>query len=630
MKRRNFVKTTLLTGAATTMSAGLISCETDSIGTNSDETMMLPAKNVPLFGEYDVIVAGGGPAGVPAAIAAARMGAKVALIQNRPVLGGNSSIECGVGMNGAAASKPGWRETGIIEEASWIAADLNRPAYSMAFKQLCDEEENLTLFLNQHVFGAIMDNDKKIKGVKAVNTLTGLISEYNGKVFIDCTGDGWLGYYAGAEYRYGRESRDEFNEDLAPEKADSITMSGCIMGDDLLPWTGFRSEKTDHPVEFTMPAWAKEIETLEGHGRSLKDFDYGKWWMEHEGHINDLWQAEEARDELIKVTMSFWDFVKNKSDLKEDARNYKLVTIPIVDAKRETMRLVGDYILTQHDVQGGRVFPDRIAYAGWPLDIHHPEGIYSGSEGSYDFGIRVPLNTIPFRCVYSKNIDNLLFAGRCGSFSHVALGSVRVMSTLASIGQAAGTAAAMCVEKDINPRKIYTDHITELQQILQKNDQCIPGIKNEDPDDLARNAEVSASSTASGSAPENVINGWTRIAENEASLWISDSLKTFPQWIQLDFAEPCNLNKIQLTFDTNLKTVRIKGGNKPFPGCVKDYELSVLYGNKWVTVAEVRNNFQRHRIHNFKTMEVSKLRLTVKENYGAKSALVYEIRAYNE
>jgi hypothetical protein len=579
-------------------------------------------------GKFDVIVVGGGSAGVPAAIAAARMGAKTALIQNRPVLGGNCSIECGVGVIGAGSHHPGWRETGIIEEAGWIKAQMGEHNYSNAFRQLCDEEKNLTLFLNQHMFDALMDDDERIKGVRSVSTLTGLITEYEGKMFIDCTGDGWLGYYAGAEYRYGRESSDEFNEDLAPEKVDSITMSGCIMGDGLIYMTGFRSEKTDKPVKFVRPPWVREIDTLESPGRSFGGFHVGLWWMEHEGQINDVWQAEEARDELINVSFGFWDYVKKKSDRAEEAKNYDLITIPINHAKRETRRLAGDYILTQNDVQAGRVFPDRIAYAGWPLDIHHPEGIYSGKEGSFDYQINVPINTIPFRSVYSKNVENLLFAGRCGSFSHVALGSVRVQSTLATIGQAAGTAAAMCVEKDLTPRDIYVDHITELQQALLKYDQSIPGIKNEDPVDVARNGKVTASSFSTNGRPENVINGWTRLKENKKSLWISDPQNDFPQWIEIDLESDLMLNSIHLTFDTELSKARPE---KPVSGvCAKDYMLSAHSNGQWITVAEVKDNYLRHRIHDFDKIKADKIRLTITATNGAPSARIYEIRAYDE
>lgn len=156
-----------------------------------------------LAGDFDVIVVGGGPAGTPAAIAAARMGAKTALIQNRPTLGGNASVECGVGLQGAGWHHPGWRETGIIEEAGRIRMARGDHHYSYAFQELCEAEENLSVFFNQHVFDAIMENEAQIKGVKAVSTLTGAITEYHGTLFIDCTGDGWVGYFAGAEYRYG-------------------------------------------------------------------------------------------------------------------------------------------------------------------------------------------------------------------------------------------------------------------------------------------------------------------------------------------------------------------------------------------------------------------------------------------
>ncbi len=729
-------------------------------------------------GEFDVIVVGAGSAGVPAAIAAARNGAKIALIQNRPTLGGNCSKEAGVGVNGAGGNHPGWRESGIIEEAGWVRATREDIHYSGAFKQLCDGEENLTLFLNQHVFEAVMDGKDRIKGVRSVSTLTGLITEYRGTMFIDCSGDGWLGYYAGAEFRQGREASSEFDESLAPKKADGITMSGCIMGDDLGYMTAFRAEKTDKPVEFGRPFWVKEIDVLESPHRTLRRRvpTVGTWWMEHPGSIDDAMQAEEARDELIKVSLAFWDFVKNKSDVADEARNYKLVRIPILDAKRESRRLVGDYILTQHDAQSGRMFPDRIAYSGWNLDIHHPEGIYSGKKGSFDFMIPVPLNSVPFRCVYSKNIDNLLMAGRCGSFSHVALGTVRVQSTLATIGQAAGTAAAMCVDRNIDPRTLGRKYIGDLQQELLKDDQTIPGIRNEDPADLARNATVTATSSQSnpehadvvitrqiplnmtrsvmipveegktiksvslylrsrntkaqhvnvllaglkafgdfdtaeavaeyhleipakkkgwltvpvnatlpeGSRflqvalpqvpdvnwptmaapripggrsyestavsgefyavrtdpptfpqsdppsyePRNVINGWTRLADNAASMWRSDPAQSLPQWIELDFGKPTSFDTVQLTFVTDPKGQRPK---LPFSAtCVRDYELEALVDGEWVRVIRERGNFQRHRVHSFVAKTATKLRLTISATHGAKSASLFEIRVYAE
>ncbi|MCK5804797.1 MAG: FAD-dependent oxidoreductase, partial [Lentisphaeria bacterium] len=203
-------------------------------------------------------------------------------------------------------------------------------------------------------------------------------------------------------------------------------------------------------------------------------------------------------DELIKIAFSYFDFIKNKSKKMEQAKTFVLSHIPHMDAKRESRRLVGDYILTQNDCEKGDLFPDRISYGGWPMDVHHPEGIFSGDGGSFWCNGRVPIHTIPYRCLYSKNIDNLLFAGRCASVTHIALGTIRVESTLATLGQAAGTAAALCARLGVNPRGIYENknHLKKLQQTLLKNDQTIPGIVNEDPDDLARGAKTTASSTA--------------------------------------------------------------------------------------------------------------------------------------
>ena len=444
-------------------------------------------------GDYDVIVVGGGAAGSCAALAAARLGVKTALIQNRPVLGGNASIELGVPICGAAAGQPNARESGIIEEAGRIRVRYGYLKMSEPFRLLAEAEKDLTIVLNRHVFDAEMEDEKRIAAVKAVDTLTGAIEVYRGKLFIDSTGDGWVGHFAGAKCRLGRESRDEFHEDLAPEKPDRITMSGCLMGRRALC---YRAENTGRPVEYVPPPWAAKLPPPEQFGRNPRGFAGGQWWLEHEGTIDDLDDAEKARDELIRITFGYWDYIKNGWPERARAANYALTYVPIGDAKRESRRLVGDHILTQNDVLSARVFPDRIAHGGWSLDVHHPRGIYSGPEGPFDFNPRVPLYTIPFRCLYSKNIDNLLMAGRDVSVTHTALGTVRVQGTLAALGQAAGTAAALCLEHDTTPRGLCRNHTGELQQTLLKHDQYIPGIVNEDPADLARRAKITASSTA--------------------------------------------------------------------------------------------------------------------------------------
>ncbi|MBN2293220.1 MAG: FAD-dependent oxidoreductase [Pirellulales bacterium] len=444
-------------------------------------------------GTFDVVVVGAGAAGTSAAIASARNGAKTAIIQNRPVLGGNASIELGVPICGAAGHQANAREGGIIEEALRIKTRFGYHKMSEPFRILAEREKNLTVFYNKHVFDVVMDGKRRIRAVRAVDTLDGDVTEYAGKIFIDGTGDGWVGFYAKADYRMGRESRDVHGEDLAPESGDRITLSGCIMGRLAL---SLRAIETDHPVKFVRPEWAPKIPDPVGYGRHIRNTIGGNWWLEHPGDIDDLYDAERARDELIRISYGYWDYIKNRWPQRNRAKNCQLVYVPYMDAKRESRRLLGDHILTQNDVLAGTVFPDAIAHGGWPLDIHHPQGIYSGEEGAFDYNAKVPLYTIPYRCVYSRNIDNLLMAGRDMSVTHVALGTVRVQGTLSAIAQGAGTAAAMCVEKDVSPRELGKQYIEQLRQRLLKDDQFIPGAKNEDPADLARTASVRATSQA--------------------------------------------------------------------------------------------------------------------------------------
>ncbi len=446
-------------------------------------------------GDFDVVVVGGGPSGCPAAIAAARLGAKTALIQDRPVLGGNASLELGVGLAGASISQRNARESGIIEEASRMRAHHGWRRDTIAFHRLAGAEESLTLFLNTRVIDATMGGPGEIAGVKAVDTLTGAYSTYGAKLVIDCTGDGWVGYYAGAEYRLGREPRSEYGEPDAPEEPDEITMSGCIMG---RHGVGYRAERTDNPVSFTAPPWAAALPDLVEAGRHPRNISSGEWWMEHAGTWDDLEDAERARDELIRISFGYWDYLKNRWPEKGQVRNHTLVYVPWIVAKRETRRLMGDHVLTTDEVLSGTLFPDRISYGGWPVDIHNPDGIYKGTTPYHTNYHIDDMYTVPYRCLYSKNINNLLFGGRCASVSHFALGTVRVQRTLATLGQAAGTAAALCVLHGVTPRGLYERHIGELQQTLLRYDQYIPEVANEDPDDLARTARVAASSTARG------------------------------------------------------------------------------------------------------------------------------------
>ena len=444
-------------------------------------------------GDYGVIVVGGGPAGVPAAIASAREGVKTLLIQDRQMLGGNGSPEVGLTFDGAAADHIYARETGIAEEIRRLR-DADPDYYgdwSRAMKKIADAEKNLTVAYNQHVCSVEMADDKTIRSVSTIDIRTLEQWRYSGTIFVDCTGDAWVGYYAGARYHCGRESRDEYGESIAPESADTLTMSGCIKSGNISFFTD-----TGMPVAYHAPEWVPELpksdeefgRAISGKGASLL------WWLEAPNDYDDMWDGEETRDALLLVILGYYDHVKNYWSGKKRIQNYRLNFSGVFNGRRESRRLIGDYVLTQDDCLSGRQFEDAVAYSGWTLDVHHPKGIYSGKEGPSFCGKHVPLTTVPFRCLYSKNIDNLLFAGRNVSATHIAIGTLRVQNTIVTLGQAAGTAAAMCIKLHENPRGIYQRHIRELQQLLIKNDQYIPGVKNEDPEDPCLTASVAASS----------------------------------------------------------------------------------------------------------------------------------------
>ena len=172
--------------------------------------------------------------------------------------------------------------------------------------------------------------------------------------------------------------RTEFGESAAPERADRITMSGCIMGNYAL---GYRAVDTGQPQAYAPPPWATRLPPPEAFHRFPKGFAGGQWWLEHPGDIDDLEDPEHARDELIRISFAYWGWIKNHWEHKTRARTYALSYVPYMDARRETRRLVGDYILKQQDAEQGVMFPDRISYGGWSLDVHNPRGIHSGKEG---------------------------------------------------------------------------------------------------------------------------------------------------------------------------------------------------------------------------------------------------------
>ncbi len=457
---------------------------------------------------FDLVVCGGGLAGVCAALAASRLGLQTALIQDRPVLGGNSSSEVRVPLGGAANGNPWAREGGIIEELVLTERFNNftsrresmiNDVWDLVLYDKCRQEENLSLFLDTSIRGVKKEKNKLIS-VFASQSGSETELEIRGDLFTDATGDGTVAFHAGAEYRMGREGRDEFDEEWAPDEPDMGIMGSSIL---------FAVRDVGKPVPFRPPSWAEKYPadsiTLK---RRFHHRIPGHWWIEVGFPYHPIYDNEKIRDELMRHVLGVWDHLKNQGD--HGFANYSLDWIGKIPGKRESRRIPGDYVLTGNDIMEGRIFPDAVAHGGWYFDLHTPGGILAKEdvpEPTYkDAALMdnyaVPVYSIPLRSLYSRDIENLLLAGRDISVTHVALGSVRLMSTCAVMGQAAGTCAWLCKKSGLLPKEVYPERIKVLQQQLLKDDQYVPGAKNEDPADLALKAKVSADSSSPLLFPE--------------------------------------------------------------------------------------------------------------------------------
>lgn len=439
----------------------------------------------------DVTVVGGGLAGVCAAIAAARTGSKVALVGNRPVLGGNSSSEVRVWVVGATAHgyNHNAREGGIMGELfvenQYRNLDGNPYLWDALIYEKVTNEPNISLFLNTDV--RIVDasgpaDDRVIRSVTGWTMGSERLIEFTSPIFVDATGDGLVGFLAGAEHRIGREARSEYDEPWAPEVADDITLGSTLL---------FYTKDVGYPVRFVPPAFAKDIsKTTIPQNRIIKAGDNGcaYWWIEFGGELDTVHRNEEIRDELWSVIYGIWDHIKNSGLF--DAETMTLEWVGSLPGKREYRRFVGDYVLTQNDIVQQRSFDDQVAFGGWSIDLHPPGGMYASEDGArqrYADGVY----PIPYRSLYSRNVGNMLMAGRNISASHVAFGSTRVMATCATIGQAVGTAAALAAAAGLRPREV---DVRSLQQQLLRDDGSVIGVAESRAGDLAAAASVTASS----------------------------------------------------------------------------------------------------------------------------------------
>lgn len=607
--------------------------------------------------EYDVVVIGGGMSGICAALAAARHGARTALVHDRHVLGGNASSEIRMHICGASENlaKPDLEESGILHE---IMLDnksrndyYNFSIWDMVLFSTVKRQKNLTVYLSTAMESCEMGEGSTIRSIDAYQLTTETHWKISGKVFIDCTGNATLGYYAEAEFRTGSEGRDEFGEPDAPGQPNKERMGNTLL---------FKAVDRGHLVAFKKPDFARTFTEEElkyrthsaVHGAQIKgevdkayvrmtsfstsSVDYGYWWIELPGETDDIIdEYEQIRDELVSCIYGIWDHLKNGGD--HGAENYDLEWVGMLPGSREGRRLIGDYILNENDILSNRQFEDAVAYGGWPMDIHTAKGLYDFDElpsrvisfdGAY---------TIPYRSYYSKNISNLMMAGRDISASKMAMGSTRVMGTCAVGGQAVGTAAALCIKYDCDPRGAQ-EHMRELQQMLLKDDAYIPGIWNEDPKDLARRAKVTATSAREGCPPENVINGISRDEDGHRNLWISGKGRTEGEMLTLHLADRQPVSEVHLTFDSNFHyPIKITLSRKRQaqqrigvpPELIRDYTVTLWQGDKKAAKQTVTENVQRKNIVTFPTTECDRVTVMVHKTNGSNEAHIYEIRVYS-
>lgn len=550
----------------------------------------------------DFCVVGGGMAGLIAAVAAARHGAKVALVHDRPVFGGNASSE--IRMHICGAHGPNKRETGILEEIqlenNYRNPQVNFSVWDSVLYGLALQEPNLRLFLNCSINDATMDGNR-ITSVIGWQMTTETWHTIEATLFADCSGDGILAPLSGAEYRIGREAQNEYDESIAPKISDKKTMGmTCLM----------QAREMDCPQTYTPPTWANVYPTdddLRGRGHSVLDQNY--WWMELGGEADSIHDTEILRTELLKMAFGIWDHMKNHGD--HGAENWTLEWVGFLPGKRESRRYIGDHVLSQKDVEGEGRFQDIVAYGGWSMDDHFPAGFLHPEAGTIFHPAPSPFG-IPYRTLYSRNIANLFCAGRNHSATHTAMSSTRVMATTSLMGQAVGTAAALAVQHGTTPRGVYEHHLLELQQTLMDDDCYLPWNTRAVPE-LTRTARLEAEASESAEhhqetcSVENLRNGVDRPIGETSHGWCGALGKAITYTFEK--SSPCSEARMIFDSDLNRKdpcrmfheremntrhcrtltdTLRT-----PPATLIKAFRIEGLANGSWHVLAHETNNYQR-------------------------------------
>jgi hypothetical protein len=478
--------------------------------------------------QVDFCVVGGGLAGLCAAVAAARNGIQVALVHDRPMLGGNASSEIRMWISGAKGR--GFRETGILEEIHlrnfYRNPYKNYSIWDSILYEIVKEEPNIQLFLNTTCFDG-KSEENRLLSVRCWQMTTQTYYTIESPLFADCSGDSILAPLAGAWFRHGREAKATYSESFGPDCDDSHTMGSSIL---------IQGRECNEKKSFIAPDWADSLSLEMLHKRvpDLKDPAENFWYLELGGDQDTIADAECIRDDLLALAYGMWDFVKNDPSQSKKNEKFDLDWVGFLPGKRESRRYVGDYTLTERDITKQVQFADVVAYGGWPMDDHQSRGFRASEEEPNVFHHAPSPYSIPYRCLYSKNINNLFFAGRNISVSHAAFSSTRVMATCALLGQAVGTAAALCGS---TTRSI---DVAELQQRLLDQDCFLPHCSR-------RISDLSMKASLASTQPRNI--ECVRGGDDRQEGWKGTS----GDRITYTMKKPETIQEIRLIFDSDLE-----------------------------------------------------------------------------
>jgi hypothetical protein len=456
----------------------------------------------PSFGheerDYDLVVVGGGMAGIAAAVTAAREGARVALVQERPVLGGSASTEVRVNLEGANGGRHNrfFVESGLAEDLLltnlWHNPTGSADHWCALLLDLVLEQDRLDLYLDTVADGIRLTEARRLDAVTAYTLASERRWTFRADYFVDATGDGTIACLAGAEFMYGEEAREAFGEPLAALEPTELTLGGTMQ---------FMCKDVGRPVIFEPPLFARKVTEEElrvNRGVNVWQQDPvlgGFWWIEYGGDLDTIGDNAEIKQMLLAEVYGVWDFVKNDPKWRDRNRNLDIEWVAAIVGKRESRRVVGDHVLTENDIMEQRRFDDAVAFGGWSIDRHAPRG-FLDIENPPCVQVHPPsVYQIPLRALYARDVPNLFLAGRDISCSHVACCSSRVMLTCTHCGEAVGAAAALCARKGLDPRSLSSDEdlMAALRARLERIGHHIP-YKPLETDRIPADARVTASS----------------------------------------------------------------------------------------------------------------------------------------